>query len=383
VRAAAIELLGQYPDQEEFLLEQADEKRKELRRAAYMALSRLGTERAQDRLYRVLDSKGREMAIEPIRQCEAAGLALRVVRHAEAAMDRFLEGENRDEAIAQLLVDIECVQDKALPEVTALFKRLLSTGEMMVPETERLLERSAQILLQLDLPEADRFALELQHLHKGRYIAYSLRAAVKTLSPGEVYDRFAPVLKDKKSPAAKDLLRKLENLIPSLSWQLGDHGEEGTNRAAQWDPRWSHLLADADEEELVCRLALQRDKKLEAYLVKKCKETPGYSRQRTPQRMVALYRLGCKETPELLMNALEQGGGKVIYYLDRLQTVMLELLPASYAERLKRFAESLAQGSVRNEVLEIAEALQSKQAEAQSEDEKGTGLWGWLKNKMS
>ena len=58
VRVAAIELLGEYPEQEGFLLEQADERRKEVRRAALQALSRIGTPRTSERDLCGIDLQG-------------------------------------------------------------------------------------------------------------------------------------------------------------------------------------------------------------------------------------------------------------------------------------------------------------------------------------
>jgi hypothetical protein len=334
-------------------------------------------------LYRALDSKDRELAIEPIRQSSSAALAIRVVRHAEAALEQFLEGKNKDESVVRLLADIHCLQGKKLQEVLELLVKMLSSSAFIVQETDQVQEAAIRTLLQLDMPEADQFAIEFQHAHNSRFITYSLRAAIKTLSPGEVFDLFAPEFKDKKSAAAKDLLRTMEALIPPMARQVGGSSEEAAKWSRVWDPRWVQLMADLDEEELVCRLAHNPDKNIVSYLVKKCKVDPNFTKPRTVHLLLTLFSLGYKDAPELLMEALEQPGSRQTYYLDRLQTALLHLLPGSYAERLQKFAESITYGHSKKQVLEIAETLQAKQPEANSDAEKGMGIWGWLKNKMS
>lgn len=384
VRAAAIEALGHYADQEDFLLEQADEKRKELRAAAYMALARLGTERAQDRLYRALDSKDRELAVEPVRQCESDALTVRVVRHAESVLERFLGGADAKEAIPQLVADLHALEGKSHQEAFELLRRLLSPemGMRNSQDTDRLQETAVQLLLQMGRAEAEQFVIGLQHAYGGRFISYSLRAAVRTLTPEEVFERFAPELKDKKSAAAKDLIRTMEALIPSLVRQLSTDSGEAAAALNRWDPRWVARLVEADEEELVCCLAVSADKSVISYLVRKCKASPSFNKHRTVYLLAALLKLDYKEAPELLMEVLEQSGGRQLYYLDRLQTALLELLPAHYADRLQKVGESLSNGSVKKQVLDIAEELKSRQTQEASDPEKGTGLWGWLKNKM-
>ena len=111
VRSTAIELLGDYPEQEDFILEQADDK-KEIRRAALFALSRLGTEQAIARLYKALGSKDQDLAIEPIQLCKANDLTLSVIGHAESVLERIIQRTNVEDSAQQLLADIRSLQGK-------------------------------------------------------------------------------------------------------------------------------------------------------------------------------------------------------------------------------------------------------------------------------
>lgn len=385
VRSTAIELLGDYPDQEDFILEQADDKKKEVRRAALFALSRLGTEQAIARLYKALGSKDQDLAIEPIQLCKANDLTLSVIGHAESVLERIVQRTKVEDSAQQLLADIRSLQGKRVPEVVDFLEKLLSTPNFIVPETEVVQEAAADLLLQLDLPQADSFAVTLHEVYNRKFIAYSFRAAIKILPPEDVYERFCHDLKDKKQPAAKDLLRVLYEVTPTLLHQADEPNEVASANFVTWDPRWVHLFVKLDEEELVCRFAQDPDPKVTAYLVKKCEELPNLNRNKTANMLLILFSQNYPDAPRLLMDILEKGGSKQFYYLDRVQLTLLSLLPRPYAERLQQFAEGLSYQGMKNQLLEIAETIAAKpeQTELSDNEEKGQGLWGWIKSKMS
>ncbi|MCY9663645.1 HEAT repeat domain-containing protein [Paenibacillus alginolyticus] len=385
VRSTAIELLGDYPDQEDFILEQADDKKKEIRRAALFALSRLGTEQAIARLYKALGSKDQDLAIEPIQLCKANDLTLNVIGHAEDVLERIVQRTNVEDSAQQLLADIRSLQGKRVPEVVNFLEKVLSMPSFIVPETEAVQEAAADLLLQLDLPEADRFAVSLHEAYNRKFIAYSFRAAIKILPPEDVYERFCHDLKDKKQPAAKDLLRVLYEVTPTLLHQADEPNEAASPHFVTWDSRWVHLFVKLDEEELVCRFAQDPDPKVTAYLVKKCEELPNFNRNKTANMLLILFSQNYQDAPRLLMDILEKGGAKQFYYLDRVQLTLLSLLPRHYAQRLQQFAEGLSYQGMKNQLLEIAETIAAKpeQIERSDNEEKGQGLWGWIKSKMS
>ncbi|OAS17800.1 HEAT repeat domain-containing protein [Paenibacillus oryzisoli] len=384
VRSTAIELLGNYPEHEDFILEQADDKKKEIRRAALHALSRLGTEQAIARLYKALGSKDQELAIEPIQLCKANDLTLAVIGHAESTLERIIQRTHVEDAAKQLLVDIRSLEGKRVPEVVHFLEKLLSTPDVIVPETEVVLEAAAELLLQVDLPEADRFAVTLHELYNRKFIAYSFRAAVKILPPEDVYERFCHDLKDKKQTAAKDLLRVLRTMFPTLEHQMYYATAEYEAEHQKWDPRWVHLFVKLDETELVCRLAHDKHAQIAAYLVEACRKKPDFFNHTTNHCLIALFRMPYKEAPELLMEILEKGK-KQMYYFNHAQQVLLKLLPRSYAERLQLFAQSVSNEYMRNQLQDIVETIAAKpeQTEPLDDEEKGQGLWGWIRSKMS
>ncbi|NOV01417.1 HEAT repeat domain-containing protein [Paenibacillus planticolens] len=383
VRSTAIELLSDYPEQEDFILEQADDKKKEIRKAALFALSRLGTEQAIARLYKALNSKDQDIAIEPIQNCRANDLTLRIIRHATEMLELIVQRTNIADSAQLLMADIRSLQGKRVPEVVNLLETLLSTPGFIVQETEAVQEAAAHLLLQLDLPESNRFAVMLHETYNRKFIGYSFRAAIKILPPEDVYERFCHDLKDKKLPAAKELLRVLHEVTPSLHNQF--HEQAASSDSEEWDPRWVHLFVKLDEEELVCRFARESDPQVTDYLVKKCEERPNFNATKTTHLLLILFRQNYSDAPKLLMDILEKAGNKQFYYLDRVQLTLLSLLPGSYAERLRQFAEGLSYQGMKNQLLDIAETIAAKpeQANHSETEEKGQGLWGWIRSKMS
>ncbi|WP_051620687.1 HEAT repeat domain-containing protein [Paenibacillus sp. UNC451MF] len=386
VRAAAIELLGDYPEQIDYILEQADDKKKEICSAALFALARLGSEQAVERLYKALVSKDRELVIEPIQRCQANSLTQKVIAHAESALERIVLETSIEETALQLLTDIHCLQGKRELEVVHLLQRLLSTPAFIKRDTEAAQEAAVELLLDIDLPEADEFAVSLQDAYAGKFIDYSFKAAVKILSPQEVYDRFHSHFKNKKQSTAKTLLRAFHEETLPYQHRLGNEPIRAeAKETTVWDPRWVQLFVELDEADLVCRLVEAADAKVIAYLRAKCEAQPHFNKGQTSNMLLVLFGMQEPSAPQLLMDILEKGGDKQYYYLDRVQLTLLSLLPKSYAERLRQYAEKLTYQNLKDQLLDIAETIAAKtDGEKVTEiEEKGQGLWGWIRSKMS
>lgn len=116
-------------------------------------MSRLGTEQAVARLYKALNSKDQDIAIEPVQLCRANELTLRVIDHANAMLEQIVQRVNIADSAQMLVADIRSLQGKRVPEVVNLLETLLSTAGFIVPETETVQEAAADLLLQLIYPK--------------------------------------------------------------------------------------------------------------------------------------------------------------------------------------------------------------------------------------
>ncbi|RJE86985.1 HEAT repeat domain-containing protein [Paenibacillus sp. 1011MAR3C5] len=267
LKVAAIELLGGYPDQEEFLLEQSAEKRREIRQAAFYALAHLGSPRAIERLLEAAKSKGGELVIDPIKSCDELELHKRIIIDAEQELSRCLEleGKERVTAIGQLHTYIRCLEGRGqelATEAYPLVKRLLHTEAFIQADTEAVQETAADLLLELNSEAADAFGIELHTRYKRKFIGYSFRAAYRRLSPADLYDRYAQDLKG-RSASAKSLQSTIQSMIDEQVYQQEDRIYVVPSDA--WDSRWVHVFVEQDMTELVCAFALQADRDITSY----------------------------------------------------------------------------------------------------------------------
>jgi len=383
LKVAAIELLGDYPDQEDFLLEQSAEKRREVRQAAYFALARLSTPKAIDRLLEASKSKGGEQVIDAIRACDELTLHKRIIIEADQELSRCLEleGKERVTAIGQLYTYIRCLEghgNQLAAEALPLLKRLLHTEAFIQSDTEAVQETAADLLLELNSEAADAFGIELHTRYKRKFISYSFRAAYRRLSPSELYDRYAQDFKG-RSASAKSLQNALHSIIREYVYQQEDRIYVVPSDA--WDSRWVHVFVEQDLTELVCSFALQADHDITSYLISKLKERAKFNDYETIVALSTLFRLGDKNAPEQLMDMLRRQNGRYFYYLDERFQRLIALLPKSYAPELRIIAEGLAYESVKEQMIELVDALEAAPDDAASE--RGSGVWEWIKNKMS
>lgn len=383
VKLAAVPLLGGYPDREPLLQELAADKRKEVREAAYFALARLGTPTALERLYEAIGSKDRELAVEPIRESGSAPLLQRAIGLGEAALDAYAAGEGegaaRNEAAERIRIAVSCLRGAGRETADATYafvRRLLACQPFLVAETENTQEAAAELLLQLELPEADRYAIELGDLRPDAFVGYGFRAAFRTMRPAELYERYAAVLNSAKSRAAKELLGAIRG-------QARDGLPAGHTEAVDpsaWDARWVRLFVKLDQQDLVCMFASDSDREVKEYLLAKLQKTKSYDWS-VYDIFYTMFRIGVKEAPEQFMAMLEQKSMRSFYSLSWKQKHIFAAMPKSYAPRLRAFAEQLSYEYVRAELLAIIE--QSERQPDDRQEEQGRGLWGWIKNKMS
>jgi len=206
------------------------------------------------------------------------------------------------------------------------------------------------------------------------------------LSPEDVYEQFHNDLRNKKQSAAKTLLRAFQE---ETRWYPGrleyEPFQEEKEERTVWDPRWVQLFVELDEADLVCRLVQEPDSNVIEYLAAKCEKQPQFNRGQTSNMLLVLFGMQEPRAPQLLMDILEKGGNKQYYYLDRVQLTLLSMLPREYADRLRQHAEQLTYPSLKEQILEIAETIAAKPGTNQMQDnqEKGQGLWEWIRSKMS
>lgn len=386
VKLAAISILGAYADQEPLLLALSRDKRKDVRAAAYASLASIGSAPALDRLYEAAVSKDGEIAVGPIRQNGSPQLLTRLIRHGEQALASYLNGEAKEktEASEQLLMVLHALEGagkKMAAEAYPFAQKLLTTAAYLVHETENAQETAAELLLEMEMPEADQLAIELGNGGKGPFVRYGFRAAFRTLSPSEVYDRYAGQINGGKSRVAKELLAAIREVVYHDAYdEDGDRYGEPAAREEAWDSRWVSLFIRLDQPGLVCMFARRADKEITVYLTEKLREAK-WGGKDVSDMLATLFRIRYKEAPERFMELLERGAARNMYYMHGQLRRLVASMPKSYLPRLRSFGEQLTYESLRNEWMTLTEEIE--RAPTSAEEENGRGLWGWLKSKMS
>ncbi|NOU91720.1 hypothetical protein GC093_00505 [Paenibacillus sp. LMG 31456] len=379
VKLAAIDIWSGYPEFEGRLVELSRDKKKEVRRAALFALAKLPSDKAIDALMNALVGKEYSIALEPIQACLDDRLTARLLLYADELVTKATTGSLDEQTVERLATVVNGMEGRRTEQVTHFLISVISNHFFNQKETDAIREHAAKLLLHADRPEANAFLRNLHHQPDQRLIAYSFQAALRDLPPDAVYEEYALQVRNKDHFAAKELLRVMYNRTQPLMHRRGGIHTEAAD--IHWDSRWVHVFVDINEEELVCRLADEQDRKVTSYLVDKWKVAPQMMKPRTASILFALYKLRHKETPELLLQSLEGAVARQIYYLDRDWLSLMRLLPAQYTERLEKFAEKLTYESVKQQMIEVVESVKAN-VQDESKDNKGVGWIEWMKSKL-
>ncbi|WP_141501243.1 hypothetical protein [Paenibacillus luteus] len=379
VRLAAIALMADLPHFEEELLDLSYARKKEVRGAALAALSHLSSSKIDDRFMEALMGKDAELSIGPIQNYESAALTLQLLHYGQALIDKNVPSVKDVELREKLGSVIQCLETRAEDgSVISFLMAALENNHLEFKGTESLTSEAAAILLHSNDINALTFMHE-QRSEKEYFVGYSFKAALRIYDAAQVYELYESYFKTKKGKYMSDLLQTVYQYSHN---PLIDILFEGRSRQdLAWDERWVDRFIELNEEELVCRLATKPDKKVIAYLVEKSKVAPQLLKQRTIHLFYALFRLGHRDTPDMVIDALELAAQKSFHYLDREAQVVIAMLPSSYAERIQQIADKVTYEYAKNQLKQLAEQLAAKPEEI-NEKQEGAGFLSWIKNKI-
>lgn len=378
LRTAAIELLGAYPEQESFLLEQSKDRKKDVRRAALIALAKLGTSQSSARILEALASKDRDSAVEPAAISGDGQLVLRVVDYARNVFTKLRQGQKDEETLEQLGSALKALGGRRLPEVFELLREMLSEETFIVRETWRLQENVLEMLVELNSPEANAFAVSLKAAPHTKFLSYSFRAALQSLPPDEVYDQYAGYLTGSNKKASKMITDVLYSVQPNIYYKLVNSEKDSYIKL---DERWVYACIKINEAQLVFNLAHTNDKQTISYLKEICENGSSKDfRRYYTDALLALFYIEYKGAAELVQRIFTPELLSKTYYLNHEHLLLLRMLPASYADWLANLAEdiSLPRG-MRDSMLEISEEIRKKPIEEMDE---GKGWMKWLRDKI-
>ncbi|MDQ0111288.1 HEAT repeat domain-containing protein [Paenibacillus harenae] len=381
VRIAAIRLAANDSDFEEKLLELSQDRKKEIRSAALLALSDSDSEQALERLMEALVKKDTAIAAEPIRRSGNPKLKERVLAFGEELLGAMAADGKSVSWLERMLAVLGGLRspDEHAAERDFLM-RLLNDDAIDVTETSRIQSEAAEALLESGHPQALAFLHELRH-KRPNLLAYSFKAAIRLEQPADAYEAYRPYLDDRKGPAAKQLLQVFHEWVPGPLHELR-HSLENVQQSEPsivWDDRWVHRFVKMNEEDLVARLAVKPDKEVVDYLLNKANVKSNIATYRTTTILLALVRLGHEDASELIMSTIEKARPKQIYYFEEETNLLIASLPRRYADRIRLVEDRFYYEEARNKLLELADLVAAK---AEEDTTKGAGLLSWIKSKV-
>lgn len=381
VKLAAIAAASGSSELEELLYEISYDRKKEVRSAALLSLAQIGSSRAADRLFEALQGKDADIAVEPLKRCAHLSVVIRLVQEASAMSEDLAGGKLDAVNTERMTAVLNAMEGKRDPAITELLIKLLQNERFIVKETEPAQACAARLLLQL----GTEAAYEVLHELRGRInmLVYSFRAALCSLSREAVYDAYHSCFAKKQSGEAKVLLRAFYDItVPVTLLMRGYVNDQQFEQPLYgWDPRWVQLFIEQNEPGLVCSLAEHSDPAVIDYLLGQLHK-PKAKISEQLMVVMTLFKLDYREAPELLLSILEQTSPQQFYYVTEELRIVLQLLPGSFADRLRLLAERFTYAGVKDEIQRIADDIAKKPIDDHKAN-KGAGWTPWIRSLMS
>lgn len=378
VKAEAVYALRHCRANEDILISHTFDRKKEVREAAFSALGFMESEAASKRFIEAFDGKDRAAAMAGIARCPAGSLAEHLMRRAEAALKSLVQSGKVHEAerkktcigyadpeAAALSDAFEALLHKTHPDLLPFYSSFEPDAALLTwlqagPDTglgvvARQWARNVLYLgaicpggsIDAQAGPPERFAL-LDGL-LGRFGNYfvdcSFAAAVASGSSEEVFERYAPVLKMKKTDAAA----LMEIFLCTLEYTIDVPVRERYTtlqsvniiKAAKpaWDGRWLDVFIDIDAGELAARMARKGHRKCGDYLIGKLAHALQNPREEPGPWVYAagLIQMEHDKSGSLALHALEVRLAAKDY-MPKYDPAVLRLLPGDCADKMMALA---------------------------------------------
>lgn len=268
VRVAAIECLGESPEDLTFLLDQSKSRAKDVREAALKGLARSDSSDAAAVLRKALNSDDIEMAVGPIRDSQNPDVLTFAIEEATKQRETLLANKEKDKKVASKLVErfcwlLECFRDRDDQATEAFLLETFarrddflvikgdfrSGGDIPLELTRIMIGGSKKVRETLAGAHAS-----LSDLH----LADAFQAACQVWSPKKVYDEFSPYVTIKsgeKTKKADKSAAKQQAVVSVIAedcdWRHYCHVQKIERTRKPLDPRWLDLAVKLEHLEMV------------------------------------------------------------------------------------------------------------------------------------
>jgi hypothetical protein len=395
MRVAAIECLGGAADDLSHLLEHAKAKAKDVRAAALRALTIVGAGAADAiaALKKAIAGADLDLIIPSVRRTpvgEVHEFVLMQVDERLAELRKTSDKAEQGKAVARLLRLLCCLTERTDAETEALLLRFFAEAPALAriksePSGSDLNELVANLMAHGTTKTREHLAAAHESLTGTAYV-YALVAARLTQTPAKFFENFKATLKApwykklKKNAAdaerAKELAQVLlvsENPVYFLPGEalLNRDRKSRPQRLPELDPRWLDVAVEAEQADLVFRLARPDHAATNKFLSQQVdvinkkieRHEPGALLEKTAA-LETIVRVRNPGATQIILDWLrEQAKTSVHGYYGAWAGRLIPHLPASALPQLEALLPSLPEKLV-DQLMEPILELKNKVAEA-------------------
>jgi HEAT repeat protein len=378
VKVVAISCLGDDPNDLPYLIEQAGAKAKEVRAAAFEALTAIHKPEAVAVFQKGITSKDYGLVANAIHNGKNPKLVEILVAEIRTGVDALLKLKDKKQVSSQaerLVRLINSFPSGGHPAADALLLDLFARREELAKIKGGTYSGAdvveAVIQQMADGSKASKQAIVKVHAEVPTdQLGYVFDAARDVLTPAQLYDTFAPYLTakvDEKKKAKDPAWARREAIIESIEemsdfywWYRDEDTEEEDQKLPEYDPRWLDLAVGLKRLELVDALAQPGHPGALAFA--KAQFDAGMKKAKSPDdvrnELALLLRLRHPDMIDAFIAALSKRGKKRYFY-HYWYTRLIPRLPKEAIPHLEKLVATFPENEM-DYWLEAIHELRSK-----------------------
>ncbi len=372
VRLAALRCLGDSGKKADtalpMLIRQTRARSKDVRQAAFSALSRWDNEEVADILIRALSGKNIELVAPSIRSNRNSKVLGYLIGEGNKLLSRLLDKKTKtgDPLFSRFLQILICLETRTDHETERFLLSCLAKADEIISVKNKnqsayysgrdIVIRIAELLLQTGTPDALEALIKDHETSDAELLQYSFMAALRSKDPAYIYDTFSPYLTQKSRrqvrTKAKMLISLIDNFLkfqePYRNYSNRYHNAE----SIVWDSRWLDAAVRAKARLLVCRLVRHGDQTAIDYLLRCCKKTSG---QELYLMLLGLMQAGYPDVTDMLIQAIQNTLKLRSFYERNRLMKLVRLLPPESLPAIEDFVGTLPENALEEMLGHIAE----------------------------
>lgn len=273
MKVAAIECLGDSPEDLSFLLEQVKAKAKDVRQAALTSLSKLNAAEAVDAMQKAIAGSDLDLAVAPVLNNKNPKLVSFIIAESQQQLEKLFKTKDKKEAgqAAERMIQLlNCFsnRDDKLSEAFLLkmFEQRDKIAGVKAEPSGTDINRLVAVLMSGSSTAAKQKLVAAHASLSPDELGTAFQAALRSKKPAELYDLFSPYMTakvDEKKKERDPAWAKREAICDTITGydrryvaeDDDDEDGESSKEKITWDNRWLDLAVKIKHLPLVHHLA--------------------------------------------------------------------------------------------------------------------------------